>query len=70
MPFRQANVVSVIGASEIWLFQCNFLQYPWPMIALVLALATAVFRNYFLQIFWPMIVLVLALTTAVFLFGR
>ena len=46
MPFRQANVVSVIGASEIWLFQCNFSQYPWPMIALVLALATAVFRNF------------------------
>ena len=68
MPFRQANVVSVIGATEIWLFHDNFLQYPWPMIVLVLALATAVFCNYFLQrqlFFWPMIVLDLALATAV-----
>ena len=50
MPFRQANVVSVIGATEIWLFHENIPQYPWPMIVLVLALATAVFCNYFSQL--------------------
>ena len=47
MPFRQAHVVSVSGTAETGLYSLlDFLQTPRPMIVLVLAEATAVFRKF------------------------